>query len=106
MDLVIWLLENPPDLLSIGILLSVYLLFEILGEIIAEFLARPVFDKFKPDQRIKKMDVYYEEKGKVTKLVGEDLKIEVKKGHLSVKDGRNRLFAAAPGQWASWKKIA
>jgi hypothetical protein len=105
MDILIYFLDNPPDILSLIVLFGVYLLFEILGEIIAEFFARPVFDKFKPDQRIKKLEVYYESPAKVTKLEGNDMKIEVKKGHLSIRDGRNRLFAAAPGQWASWKRI-
>ena len=105
MDIVLYFIANPPDIISVIILLGVYLAFEILGEIIAEYVARPVFDKFRPDQRIKKVKVWLDEAtGPI--IDGENLHVRVNKnGYLTVLDGRNPLLSAAPGNWARWERL-
>ena len=104
MDIILYFLDNPPDVTSLFLLLFVYLVFEVLGEIIAEFGARPIFDKFRPDARIKKVKVW------LTTTVGpefsgENLHVREKKGTLTVLEGRNPLYIAAPGEWKRWERL-
>ena len=107
MDIILYFLENPPDITSVAVLLLIYLGFEVLSEIIAEYVARPVFDKFRPDQRIKKVQIFVSDMPGLSPPVftGENLHVRIKNDYLTVLDGRNPLYSSAPGQWTRWERL-
>ena len=104
MDIILYFLENPPDITSVAVLLLIYLGFEVLSEIIAEYVARPVFDKFRPDKRIKKVKVHIGGE-RFSILEGDDLKIIDKNCYLTILDNRNPLYSSRPDEWRWWEKI-
>lgn len=104
MDIILYFISNPPDLTSVLLLFGVYLIFEVLGEIIAEFLARPVFDKLRPDQKIKKVHVL--RNGVSRTFEGDDLNVKIsRRGYLKVRDWKNVLYVAPPAEWTGWEKL-